>query len=157
MLVGAYRRNDAEDPALFIRAAATVLAGYPEKIVRRVTHPAYGIPSRLKFLPSIAEIRDACEEAMKPVYAAEREEKLRAKNAALLSPPVVTAEQRQRATKRWFDEIRPSFIPAARQTETREQAADKLMGIAGMSAEDFAAIPDAKPRSTFAPLKGTTL
>jgi hypothetical protein len=153
MLVGAYRRNDAEDPALFIRAAATVLSAYPEKIVRRVTHPAYGIPSRLKFLPSIAEIREACEEAMKPIYAAEREEKLKAERALRLPPPVVTAEQRERATRRWFDEIRPSMIPAARQTETREQAAEKLMGIAGMSAEDFAKIPDAKPRTTFQPLK----
>lgn len=154
MLVGAYRRNDAEDPALFIRAAATVLSAYPEKIVRRVTHPAYGIPSRLKFLPSIAEIREACEEAMKPIYEAEREDRLKAKNAVLLAPPVVTAEQRERATRRWFDEIRPSMIPAARQTETCDQAADRLIALAGMSVEDFAEIPDAKPRFTFAPLKG---
>lgn len=155
MLVGSYRRNDAEDPALFIRAAATVLAAYPEQVVRKVTHPAFGIPSKLKFLPSIAEIRDACEEAMKPIYAEAREEKLKAERAHRLPPPVVTAEQRERATRKWYDEIRPSMIPAARQTETREQAIDKLMGIAGMSAEDFAKIPDAPDRSTFKPLKAS--
>jgi len=162
MLVGAYRRNDAEDPALFIRAAATVLAGYPEKIVRRVTHPAYGIPSRLKFLPSIAEIRDACEEAMKPVYAAEREERLRAKNAVLLAPPVVTAEQRARATERWFNEIRPTMAAADKPLpETPDQARAKLRAMRpdldDAAFDDFwISLGTHVPKATFAPLKGTT-
>jgi hypothetical protein len=160
MLVGAYRRNDAEDPALFIRAAATVLAGYPENVVRRVTHPATGLPSRLKFLPSIAEIRDACEEAMKPIYAAQREERLKAKNAALLAPPAVTAEERQRATDKWFNEIRPTFQVSDRPApDTPEQAKAKLRALRAdlddAAFESFwIGLGTHTPKSTFEPLKG---
>jgi hypothetical protein len=154
LLFSCYRRNEASDAETFVTAVAAVLARYPEDIVRRVTHPVDGLPGKSNFPPSVAEVRAACEQAMKPIYELQRQERERNRTAAMLAPPVVTAEQRQRATKRWFDEIRPSMIPAARQTETREQAADKLMGIAGMSAEDFAKIPDAPVRSTFAPLKG---
>ena len=149
MLVGSYRRNDAEDPGLFIRAAATVLSGYPEDVVRKVTHPAFGIPSKLKFLPSIAEIRDACEEEMKPVYAARRREIEAERNRRMLAPPTVPPESRERAVKRWFDDIRPSMIPAAKATETADQAKARLLELSGMSQADFDAIPDAKQPSTF--------
>ena len=156
LLFSCYRRNDASDAETFVTAVAAVLSRYPEDIVRRVTHPVDGLPGKSNFPPSVAEVKAACEQAMKPIYELQRQERERNRSAALLAPPVVTTEQRERATRRWFDEIRPSFIPAARQTETKEQAAEKLMHIAGMSPEAFAAIPDAKPRSTFAPLKGTT-
>jgi hypothetical protein len=156
LLFSCFRKNEASDAATFVTAVAAVLARYPEDIARRVTHPVDGLPGKSNFPPSVAEVRAACEAAMKPIYELQRVEREKARTATLLAPPVVTAEQRERATRRWFDEIRPSMIPAARQTETREQAAEKLMGIAGMSAEDFAKIPDAKPRTTFQPLKEPT-
>jgi hypothetical protein len=154
LLFSCFRRTEASDAKTFVTAVAAVLARYPEDIVRRVTHPVDGLPASHTFPPAIAEVKAACERLMEPVYAERRRQLDADKTRHMLAPPVVTTEQRERATKRWFDEIRPAFIPAARQTETREQAADKLMGIAGMSAADFAKIPDAKPRSTFAPLKG---
>lgn len=62
ILVGCYRRSDANDPEIYARAAVAVLMRYPEKIVIAVTEPATGLPSKLKWLPSIAEIVEACEE-----------------------------------------------------------------------------------------------
>lgn len=51
---------------MFGLAIADVFIGYPEDVVRRVTAPGTGLASRLKWVPSIAEVRDACEAEMEP-------------------------------------------------------------------------------------------
>lgn len=48
---------------MFIAAAAATLACYPESVASQVCHPVEGLPREQKFLPSIAEIREACEKA----------------------------------------------------------------------------------------------
>ena len=60
-LLGCYRTGDANDPQTYIAAVVTVLQQYPIQIIRAVTEPATGIASKLKWLPSIAEIKEACE------------------------------------------------------------------------------------------------
>jgi hypothetical protein len=62
ILTGCYKRDEAADPEIFIRAATAILEQYPEGTVRKVTHPASGLPAKLKWLPSIAELKEACEE-----------------------------------------------------------------------------------------------
>lgn len=57
-----YRKDDANNPETYCAAAAAILGdGYSREIVDYVTDPRTGIPSRLKFLPTVAEIRDACD------------------------------------------------------------------------------------------------
>jgi hypothetical protein len=58
--------GDASDPEIFTTAIVDVLRGYPEDIVRRVTAPRDGLPGKLKWLPTVAEVRDACEQQMEP-------------------------------------------------------------------------------------------
>lgn len=60
-LLGCYRTGDANDPESYITAVISVLARYPIGIIRDVTEPATGLPSRLKWLPTIAEIREECD------------------------------------------------------------------------------------------------
>jgi hypothetical protein len=62
ILLGCYRRDDAADPETYGGAVAAVLAEYPPDIVQRVTDPRSGIPSRSQWLPTVKEVRDACEE-----------------------------------------------------------------------------------------------
>jgi hypothetical protein len=78
LLFGCYRASEANDPETFIAAAAATLARYPTEVVIAVTDPVRGLPSTNKWLPSIAEIREVCEQAMAPRYAEERRQNERA-------------------------------------------------------------------------------
>jgi hypothetical protein len=76
-LFGCYRASDANNPEVFLAAATTTLAQYPEHVAAKVCDPARGLPAENKWLPSIAEIRVACDAAMAPVRAEERRERER--------------------------------------------------------------------------------
>src|SRR5437660_1554614 len=60
IMFGCYRRGDANDPETYVAAVAAVLAGFSEDVVAYVTDPRTGIPGELKWLPSVAEIKEAC-------------------------------------------------------------------------------------------------
>ena len=55
-----YRRDDATNPEVYCAAVASVLSEYKPVVVDYVTDPRTGIPSDQKFLPSVAEVREAC-------------------------------------------------------------------------------------------------
>jgi len=155
LLVGCYRKTDVSDPDAYISAICAVLANYPEQVVRRLTHPLDGLPGKSQWLPTIAEIKSACDAEVEPIYAkAAAENKIRRTNAYLNETAAEPIENRQRAARKWFDEIRPSMIPAAKATETKEQAAQRCMQLGDLSKEQFDAIPDLPERSTFEKLKG---
>jgi hypothetical protein len=63
ILIGCYRRDECGDPEIYTRAVIDVLTRYPEQVALRVTEPATGLPRKLKWLPSIAELVEACEVA----------------------------------------------------------------------------------------------
>lgn len=62
LLAGCYRKDDAADPATYAAAVSAVLAEYAPDIVQRVTDPRSGLPSRSQWLPTVKEVRDACED-----------------------------------------------------------------------------------------------
>jgi hypothetical protein len=98
ILTGCYKRDEAADPEIFIRAATEMLAQYPEATVRKVTHPASGLPSKLKWLPSIAELKEACEDDIGYV----RRNVERAKHwegLKQLPPPPVSEESKARVAE----------------------------------------------------------
>lgn len=97
MLFGFYPRNEANDPEMFIAGATAMLAGYPETVVERVCDPVRGLPGHSKFLPAIAEIREACEREMVWHDAVERRERDRRHTAEVLAPaPAPTEDSRRR-------------------------------------------------------------
>ena len=86
LLFGYYPRNEANDPEIFITGATAMLSSYPEFVVERVCDPVRGLPPKSKFLPSIAEIRAACELEMVWHDAVERRERDRKHTAKVLAP-----------------------------------------------------------------------
>jgi hypothetical protein len=86
MLFGCYPAGSANDPEMFITAAAAMLASYPELVVERVCDPIRGLPSKNKFLPAIAEIREFCEREMIWHDAVERRDRDRAHTRKVLEP-----------------------------------------------------------------------
>jgi hypothetical protein len=83
LLLGCYRRSDVGDPEIFTRAVIAVFMRYPESVVVPVTEPATGLPAKLKWLPSIAEIREACERAMEPILRQRERERIEDDGAGL--------------------------------------------------------------------------
>src|SRR5260370_1162158 len=69
ILVGCFRKSDAADPEVYAAAVVAVLVRWPVDVITSVTEPATGLPSKLNWLPSIAEITKACEESYEPTKA----------------------------------------------------------------------------------------
>ena len=69
LLFGCYRKGDANDPDAYVGAVAAVLSEYPAETIKFVTDPRTGIPSRVDWMPTVGEIKRACEEHYGPVPA----------------------------------------------------------------------------------------
>ncbi len=82
-----YRRDDAVDPEIYGGAVIATLCDYPEPVVLEVTDPRRGIPAREKWLPSIAEVRQACEARMRPIRDQMARQKREAERAKSLPAP----------------------------------------------------------------------
>jgi len=67
-----YRVSDANDPETFVTAVAATLSRYPEWVAVKVCDPLEGLPAQSKWLPAIAEVRDACEKLLDPERELER-------------------------------------------------------------------------------------
>lgn len=61
MLFGCYRKGDANDPEIYTAAIAATLADYSLEVVQYVTDPRTGLASKLKWLPTVAEVREECD------------------------------------------------------------------------------------------------
>lgn len=82
-LFGFYPRGAATDPEVFMTGVVQLLAAYPRAAVEAILSPLSGLPTKHKFLPSIAEIHEALEAQVAPLRRQqEREHRLRA-----LPPP----------------------------------------------------------------------
>ena len=60
-LLGFYPAREVNDPKAFSSGMTALLSAYPVDLVRRVCDPVTGLPSRLKFLPTLAEVKEALE------------------------------------------------------------------------------------------------
>jgi hypothetical protein len=60
-MMGSFRRGEAGDPEIYSAAVAKVLSVYEPDVVDYVTDPVTGLASRNEFLPTIKEIRAACD------------------------------------------------------------------------------------------------
>lgn len=61
ILMSAYRRDDYENPEMFVQQVRMNLQRYPMAIVEFVTDPTTGVQTRCKWPPALAEIVEACE------------------------------------------------------------------------------------------------
>lgn len=122
ILIGCYPAGKPSDPEVYISAIASALANYPEEIVSRVTDPRTGVQRKNKFLPSVAEIIEACEEEMRPIRAQWRstEQALRVQaEHAHKKTPVKRAEMLERldALKLEMSERERGIVPTDKPME----------------------------------------
>lgn len=64
ILVGSYPSRQVHDPAMFARAIASIFAEFPHEIGKRAVD---ALTRRSKFLPTRAEVLEACREAAEPI------------------------------------------------------------------------------------------
>jgi hypothetical protein len=60
-----FPRSDVADPNAYALGMAAIMSEYPQEVIARITDPRTGIVRRLKFLPRLAEIAEACDEEIK--------------------------------------------------------------------------------------------
>jgi len=99
ILLACFRKGDAENPEIYVGAVASVLSCYPEPIAYRVTDPRTGLAGRSQWLPTVAEVRAACEAEMAPTRAAEARLRRQAESDAVLAGP----EAARVSAARWKD------------------------------------------------------
>jgi hypothetical protein len=71
--------------------------------VRYVTDPNFGIPAKSQWLPTVAEVKAACEGEMRPRYEQLHKIRQAEEDKRSLPAPESTEEERARAVKRWED------------------------------------------------------
>lgn len=62
IMLGCYRKGEANDPALYGKAVAALLSQYGQNVIYEVTNPLTGLPSKTDFMPTLKELKFACEQ-----------------------------------------------------------------------------------------------
>jgi hypothetical protein len=148
LMLGCYRKGDASDPQIYAGAVAAVLADYPPAVVLAVTDPAHGLPTQGDWMPTIAEVKRACEALMGPFYREQERERRRRETADVLGRAIdgqkrlaaASADEaaRQRAIDRWENEIRPQLQPKPKQPVFNGR---DLMAMGGLTEAEWDALP----------------
>jgi hypothetical protein len=128
VLLGCYRTGEANNPEIYADAAIAVLSDYPFDIARAVVDPRGGLPSRTKWLPTIAELKAACEEEMAPIYRAAERKRVERETLALRATAEIPEDERARVV-RGFAELRERLGKEAfeRDQELRARLAAKTI------------------------------
>src|SRR5690349_15537233 len=63
LMLDCFRTGEANNPEVFVTAIAATLARYPDQVIYEVTDPRTGIPSKISWMPTIKDVREACEQA----------------------------------------------------------------------------------------------
>ena len=104
LILGCYRAGEANDPEVYATAVAAVLSRYPADIGARLSDPKDGTAGKLKWLPTVSEIKAMCDELQAADIAA-------AKRKADLAEQWRLRDQ----FEEWFPNARPDpynvFVP----------------------------------------------
>jgi hypothetical protein len=79
LMFGCYRKSEASDPEVYAAATSAILSEYPQEVIDYITDPRTGLPSRSQWLPSVFEVRRACDDHIEYLHKVEL---VRAKRAA---------------------------------------------------------------------------
>lgn len=105
LLFGCYRTGDANDPETYVAAITAILARFPEEIITQVTHPDTGLPSNGKgWLPTVKEVKDACNEAYEPIVQNE----LRLKR---VKEQIEMREREERGERPTLEQLKAKYGP----------------------------------------------
>lgn len=65
-----------------MKAVIALLSAYPDDVIRKVVDPVNGLPSKVEYLPRLAEVKAACEAEMLPVYRQRERDRIDAERKA---------------------------------------------------------------------------
>ena len=126
LLLGCYRKTDAADPEVYATAVTATLARYSEGVAATVTDPRTGLPATMKFLPTVAEIHEACErENNRLARIREREERIERQFAAAAARDRIRAAQGPLEQRREF--IRREMAKLNADLKREDKLADASM------------------------------
>lgn len=160
LLLGCYRRGDAIDPEIYIRAIALVLAYYDDWVILEATHPRTGIQASEKFKswpPNSGELKQFCDdmakrEARYAIYDQLPKPNLAPWQPALPRPPALPQEARPTLTElasrhsdmAWAQNILSGARTARAAPHRGFRALSEIMKECGVSQEQVDAIAPAK-------------
>lgn len=61
IVLGAYRNTEVSSPKVYIKTTAAVMTCFTQEIVQEAFDPRTGLQTHQKWLPTVSEIREACE------------------------------------------------------------------------------------------------
>lgn len=113
LMFGCYRRGDANDPDTYVAAVTAVLTHYSAEIVKAVTDPYSGLPSRKSDsgwtgMPDVADVKEACE------HEATRRERIRV--LSTLRPIPRIAGPKQNRGNVFVPETAPQYADMLKHT-----------------------------------------
>ena len=107
-MFGCYRKQDANDPEIYVAAIGATLNEFPPAVIDFVTDPRTGLPSRLKWLPTVAEVREACEVRFETAKNILRLKEMAEEKQRIIDRNDTTPSQKSGA-RSWLDEIDRKF------------------------------------------------
>jgi len=143
-MFGCYRKDDSHDPETYCAAVAAILSEYPSKVVDLVTDPRTGIPGRSKWLPAVAEIREACEDFYAPI----RREATREENRKRRERELASESEQPRDSRPTYQELKQrcadAGLPIGGKFVQAEKPVEKILTEYGVSQDQWDKIPNAK-------------
>ena len=147
ILLGCYRKGDAEEPEIYAAAVASVLTCYPQDVAQRVTDPRSGLPGRSQWLPTVAEVKAACEAEMAPSRAEAAREVRRVRTARVVGEPIDPVERAR--VKAGFGGLRAGLWPEQLDARTAATIDERLASVSYHEAR----LAELKARYAAMPLK----
>ncbi len=105
LLLGQFRRGEANDPATFITSIAAILARHSPEIVAEVTDPRAGLAGKTDWLPTVKEVSEACEVLAVRAAARQKSDALRTETLAR------RADEMPRAGRPTVEQLREKYGP----------------------------------------------
>jgi hypothetical protein len=159
-LLGAYRRDDFNNPAHFASTCVQMLEQYPDCVIENATSPRSGLQTKVAFAPNPAELRDFCDRSLRSYSAIclNNARKRRVAEAAERPKQVVPVKsetiEQIRARNVNLDYILAGRMKANQATEKARWIPPTLADLAAknganVTPEQIAAIPEFKEKTTF--------
>lgn len=138
-MLSCYRRDDTHNPEIYSAAIAAIMGEYSESVVAYVTDPRTGIPSVKKFLPNVAEVREALDVRAAHVERESTYERRVAEQARLTAEWLnqKPSEALAAAGKAWLDRVDKAAKELSGITPSNEDEKHALLERAKQTGRDI--------------------
>jgi hypothetical protein len=143
--MGCYRKDEASDPDIYAASAAKVFMAYPLGVARRACDPVRGIPGKLQWLPSVAEIKAFCDKVLSERSGEiARRQMLAEQLRQRALPPPSDDTARERAIENVIGRFGPRWgLGVEKITEAAVSPEEACMATLGITREQFDALENA--------------